>query len=198
MLALAPVQAFELTTKQVKPLIKTPRCLVTSSLGPVGTSAAILGTANTLGFVISTATGWHYHLDLLGAGAFALSAAATRGVGVTQGLSAAAASLWSVKLASFLFYRVLQTKTDARLVDVLSTTSGAAGFWIASFAWGWIVSLPHTIAAGVPGMFRPAFGLVHALGLSLFASGFILETLADVQKWICAPPVPITPSTSLL
>ena len=154
------------------------------SIGPVGKGAVILGAANTLGFAISATTGVHYHLDLIGTGAFAVAAAATRGSGLTQGLSAAAVSIWSVKLASFLFYRVLQTKRDARLEGILSTTSGAFGFWAISFLWGWVVSLPHTVAAGVPLAVRPAFGPLHVAGIALFASGLTVETAADVQKWL--------------
>ena len=88
------------------------------------------------------------------------------------------------KLASFLFYRVLQTKHDARLGDMLSTVSGAATFWVASFLWGWLVSLPHTLAAGVPVAARPAgVPLLAKFGALMFAAGFAVETVADLQKW---------------
>ena len=121
-------------------------------------SAAIFGSANALGFGISAATGSHLHLDLIGTGVFAVAAVATAGADARQRCSAGAVALWAVKLSSFLFYRALQTQHDGRLTEILSTTSGAAGFWFISFAWGWVVSLPHTIAAGVPAAGRPRFG----------------------------------------
>lgn len=150
---------------------------------PVGTSAAIFGAANALGLGISATTGWHYHLDLIGTGVFAVAAFATKGVTRAQGLSAAAVGVWACKLASFLFYRALIMKRDARLDETLSTSSGQIGFWVISFLWGWLVSLPHTLAAGVPVAERPSFGAVHVAGLALFVVGLAIESAADLQKW---------------
>ena len=129
------------------------------------------------------ATGWHYHLDLIGTGVFAVAALALRGATLAQGCSAGAVALWACKLASFLFFRALQTKRDGRLEDTLATTSGQVGFWTISFLWGWVVSLPHTLAAMVPVSERAPFGPVHIAGLVLFAAGFCVESAADWQKW---------------
>lgn len=151
---------------------------------PPATSLAIFGVANAIGFLISAATGWHYHLDLIGTGVFSISAFILRGDTLAQACSAGAIGLWATKLASFLFYRVLQTRYDARLSNTLSTTTGQFGFWFISFLWGWFVSLPHTLAAGVPVSERPEFGVIHMLGLIMFAVGFYIETAADYQKWM--------------
>jgi len=153
---------------------------------PLTSSAAIIGGANAMGFGFSLATGSHYHLDLIGTGIFAVVALALRGPGeLRQRLSAYAVAAWATKLAGFLFFRVFSTKHDARLDDVLSTTSGAFGFWFISFVWGWVVSLPHTVAAGVPVAARPRVGMWGTVAsLSIFGAGFILETLADVQKYM--------------
>lgn len=153
--------------------------------GPLASSAAIFGAANGVGLGISAATGGHYHLDLIGTGVFAVSAAAVAGPSVRQRLSAAAVGLWATKLSAFLFYRALQTHRDARLEGTLSTFSGAAGFWTVSFAWGWFVSLPHTIAAGVPAAgARPRGSAVAAtIGAAMFVAGLATETAADLQKW---------------
>jgi len=150
---------------------------------PLVTSAKIFGVANLLGLGISLATGSHYHLDLLGTGAFTLAAIATAGSEPRQMASAAAIGLWSAKLAAFLVYRVLHTRHDARLDDTLASTSGAVGFWTVSCLWGWLVSLPHTIAAATPGP-RPSFGRASDVaGLLLLGLGLAVESLADWQKW---------------
>jgi steroid 5-alpha reductase family enzyme len=157
--------------------------VVSAGLRPVQKAAAIFGTANAVGFGISATTGSHYHLDAIGTGAFALAAMALRGTELRQQVSAAAISVWATKLAGFLFYRVLQVQHDARLDAMLSTTGGALGFWVVSFAWGWIVSLPHSVAAAVAPAVRPRFGgLLDVVGLAGFAAGFALETAADLQK----------------
>ena len=148
-------------------------------------STAIFGAANGLGFGISAATGSHLHLDLIGTGVFAVAAMSMAGGGdVRQRVSAGAIAIWATKLSSFLFYRALQTRHDGRLTDVLSTNSGAFGFWFISFAWGFVVSLPHAIAAGVPVAGRPTFGrMTDILGLALYAVGLTVESAADYQKW---------------
>ena len=150
---------------------------------PLVTSAKIFGAANLLGLGVSLATGSHYHLDLLGTGAFTLAAIATAGSDPRQMVSAAAVGIWSFKLAAFLVYRVCQTTHDARLDDTLASASGAVGFWTVSCLWGWLVSLPHTIAAATPGA-RPSFGrATDRAGLLLLVLGLAVESLADWQKW---------------
>jgi len=160
-----------------------PSPKIIASAGPLGQSAAIFGAGNALGFGISALTGSHYHLDLIGTGVFAVSALALGVPEPRQRLSAGAVALWATKLAGFLFYRVFFTKHDARLDGVLSTTSGAFGFWAISFLWGWLVSLPHTLAAGVPVASRPRLGWGSVGSLLLFGLGLLIETAADTQKW---------------
>ena len=150
---------------------------------PLATSAKIFGAANLLGLGVSLATGSHYHLDLLGTGAFTVAAIDTKGSDPRQLVSAAAVGIWSAKLAAFLVYRVFQTTHDARLDDTLASATGAVGFWTISCLWGWLVSLPHTIAATTPGP-RPSFGrATDRAGLLLLVLGLAVESLADWQKW---------------
>eukprot|EP00438_Fugacium_kawagutii_P028569 Skav232558 [mRNA] locus=scaffold3309:79915:80802:- [translate_table: standard] len=155
------------------------------STKPLAVSAAVFGAANVLGFGISVATGSHYHLDLIGTGIFSAAAIALRGMPgeIQQNLSAACIGLWAAKLAGFLFYRALLTHTDARLNEVLSTNAGAFAFWFISFAWGWVVFLPHALAAGVSSTLRPPLGWCDVLGIAMFAAGFLVETVSDWQKW---------------
>ena len=196
-LSATTVNAFGLTV-QLKPPLRASKAVhgsdlvahrspapgMVAPLPSIGASAALFGAANALGFGISAIfTNCHYHLDLLGTGCFAVVAWVLRGTTLTQQASAAATGLWATKLTSFLVFRALITKNDARLDQTLSTTSGQIGFWFISFLWGWLVSLPHTLAAGVPTAERPSFGAVHIAGLSLFALGFIIETAADLSKW---------------
>jgi len=172
----AAVVAFSTTTSQLAPKF---------SGAPLATAGLIFGAANAAGFGISVATGWHYHLDLIGTGIFSAAALALVGQpgDLRQNASAACISVWAIKLAAFLFYRVLQTRHDARLDDQLATTKGAFGFWFISFAWGWLVFLPHSLAAGVPAVLRPPFGALDCLGLGCFVTGLAVESLADWQKW---------------
>lgn len=93
-----------------------------------------IGFFNLLGMTISLLfPRKQYHLDLLGTGAFALSAVfallSARDMSAMMDLqrvqiSSAAVIIWSVKLASFLFYRACKVRSDARLDSMLATTSG--------------------------------------------------------------------------
>mmetsp|Transcript_25576 Transcript_25576/g.29213 ORF Transcript_25576/g.29213 Transcript_25576/m.29213 type:complete len:353 (-) Transcript_25576:143-1201(-) len=150
---------------------------------PLSLSTSIFAITNAVGFIISILTGSHKHLDLLGTGAFALasipsliSSTSTRVV-----VSSGAVTIWAIKLASFLFYRALKLKTDARLDDVLSTSSGTAGFWVISLVWGIICSLPHTLGTASSSEGSP---ITLVLGTILYVLGLVTESKADYQKWI--------------
>ena len=72
-----------------------------------------------------------YHLDLLGTGAFGLASVFCVFNGISDlplrvQISSIAVILWSVKLASFLFFRACKVKTDTRLDGLLSTVSGTS------------------------------------------------------------------------
>jgi steroid 5-alpha reductase family enzyme len=175
-------------TKSTQSSLRARSSVTVPSVSPATSSTFKQSTlvfvgANLLGFGVSAATGSHYHLDLIGTGAFAVAAAASKTSGIRHIISAACVGLWSSRLALFLFYRVLQTKHDARLDDTLSTIPGAAGFWIISAAWGIICSLPHTLASKAPFRVRNKFDFCCAAGLAMFAAGFGIESVADYQKW---------------
>jgi len=105
--------------------------LTTFDNGPLWQSASIIGGANLLGLALSVLTTSHYHVDLLGTGAFALSVIPQLLDPSSNGrikLSATFVAVWATKLASFLFYRVIKNKHDARLDGTLSTVSGCSEY----------------------------------------------------------------------
>lgn len=145
-------------------------------------SKVILGI-NALGWAINVFfPKCHYHVDLLGSGAFAVAAATAQPLVPTERSlwSSRAVMLWSTRLATFLCYRVFQNGHDGRLDEQLSTPLYAGQFWFVSALWGIVCSLPHTLGTTSSLQGSPAF--TRAGGL-MFASGLIMETLADYQKW---------------
>lgn len=148
-------------------------------------SVAITAGGNALGFLISLMTGSHLHLDLIGTGIFAVAAlpsflAKAGGLWRIK-LSSGAVIAWATKLAGFLFVRALKVTHDGRLDDTLATTSGTFSFWFVSLIWGVVCALPHTLGStsSSPGLLSTT-----TVGLSMFSVGFIVETLADYQKWL--------------
>ena len=141
---------------------------------------------NLLGMMISLLfPGIQYHLDLLGTGSFAFASYSTLINGVNSPLlrvklSSAAVIIWSVKLAAFLFYRALKVNEDARLAETLSTKSGVVFFWLISFFWGVISSLPHSLGTASSSDGND-IGLYS--GALVYFVGLVLESVADYQKW---------------
>jgi len=148
---------------------------------PLLSTAKTLGSLNAIGFGISLATGSHVHLDLIGTGAFTVAAATTPGRNVRSVLSSCLIGTWATRLASFLFYRATKTGHDGRLEETLGTPSGAFGFWLISFAWGWLTMLPHTLAAAHKK--TPPLGSGAVAACVLYVLGLATEIAADVQKW---------------
>lgn len=152
-------------------------------LAPFLSSSKRLVAINALGAAISVVTGSHVHLDLLGTGAFSIAARANLPkFNSVSTLSMQCISLWSVKLASFLFGRAMILGHDARLDSTLSKLEGIAGFWSLSTLWGVACLLPHSLGSASTRKIK-SLPTISKIGAAMFAVGFIIETLADYQKW---------------
>ncbi|OCB85427.1 hypothetical protein A7U60_g7436 [Sanghuangporus baumii] len=116
--------------------------------------------------------------------------------------------VWAKRLAGFLLFRVLKTGSDSRFDDIRShflkfmgkfknpgeektNTDSSLGFWIGQIIWIWTVSLPLTIlnspAVSDPslGGSNPAFGTSRDIaGIVLWALGWAIESVADLQKFL--------------
>ncbi|KAL7455046.1 hypothetical protein ACHAWC_006620 [Mediolabrus comicus] len=163
-----------------------------SSLSPFLQYNLVILVINFVGMLISLSfPGVQYHLDLLGTGSFALASTyimLTQSLLQAQVFSSWAIIIWSTKLATFLFYRAMKVKEDARLGETLSTKPGVVFFWLLSFLWGVISSLPHSLglAASSSCSFSPIGG--NNIGFLFFGTfvyivGLFMETIADYQKW---------------
>jgi steroid 5-alpha reductase family enzyme len=166
-----------------------------SSLSPFLQYNLVTLVINFVGMLISLSfPGVQYHLDLLGTGSFALASAyimLTQSLLHAQVFSSWAIIIWSTKLATFLFYRAIQVKEDARLGETLSTKPGVVFFWLLSFLWGVISSLPHSLGlASSSSSSSSSFSLNGGnnvgflfFGIFVYIVGLFTETIADYQKW---------------
>lgn len=98
--------------------------------GPMWKYIKVIVIMNLLGWLISLDTHSQLHIDLLGTGAFAAAALPTlfgRGEkGLRVRVSSAAVVIWGIKLAYFLFLRLILQGYDLRLADMMSTMDGAS------------------------------------------------------------------------
>lgn len=151
---------------------------------PFWKAISIYAATDAVGFVISVMTGSHVHLDLIGSGAFGLvslsnllSPAAS--LTLSQKVSSIAVSVWSIKLATFLFYRASRVGHDMRLEETLSTISGTFGFWFITLLWNTSCSMPYLLGL-LSTRSHPFFVKV---GSMVYTIGLLVETVADLQKW---------------
>ena len=155
------------------------------SSNPFWKAVSIYAATDAVGFVISVLTGSHVHLDLIGSGAFGLVSVSNllsssqSALTQSQKVSSIAVSLWSMKLALFLFYRASRVGHDMRLEETLSTVSGTFGFWFVTFVWNVACSMPYLLGL-LSSRSNPLFVNV---GTIVYTIGLLLETVADLQKW---------------
>ncbi len=95
--------------------------------------------------------------------------------------------VWSVRLAGFLFFRILKTGKDERFNEMRGSFAKFLGFWVFQMLWVWIVSLPVTLsnAPNVTRFPQRDFGTGRDIaGVVLYAIGFVFEAGSDVQKYL--------------
>lgn len=95
--------------------------------------------------------------------------------------------LWGARLSGFLLFRILKTGKDDRFDDKRDRFFPFLGFWVFQMLWVWVVSLPVTIINSPAATAYPyiAFGTGRDIaGVILFALGFIIESVGDVEKYI--------------
>ena len=205
-----PIQPKTTTTTETVPVKPVWTQEVSFSNRPLYRFDAIVVGANFVGLLFSMflrGTSRHYHVDLFGSGAFALAAApfllqAQKELDSTTSqrtqtattiaaqqnaqrikLTSVAVLGWSVRLATYLFVRVVEQGGDGRLDAIMQNPLYAAGFWAFSSLWGMICGLPYSM-----GLTSSSVGTankkVFQTGMGIFAAGWLIETVADYQKWI--------------
>ncbi|KAI1876161.1 uncharacterized protein JN550_001657 [Neoarthrinium moseri] len=95
--------------------------------------------------------------------------------------------VWGIRLSGFLLFRILKTGKDDRFDDKRDKFFPFLGFWVFQMIWVWTVSLPVTVlnSPNVQRYPQVPFGTGRDIaGIILFAIGFIMESVSDVQKFI--------------
>jgi steroid 5-alpha reductase family enzyme len=138
---------------------------------------------NTAFFAFAAARKSDVVTDLSYSLSFAIAAVAlavVNGVGDFLRLGAAAmVVLWAVRLASYLFTRILSIKVDHRFDGIRENLPRFARFWALQAFSVAVILLPVTATLANP---APAPSFLHAVGAALFALGLVIEAVADAQK----------------
>jgi steroid 5-alpha reductase family enzyme len=87
---------------------------------------------------------------------------------------------WSIRLALYLFSRILRTKVDHRFDGIRESFPRFARFWILQAMTAWLVSLPVILYLG--GRIPRTVDLPLVLGGVLALIALVFESVADAQK----------------
>jgi len=126
--------------------------------------------------------------DLAGGNTFTLLAASAlllqdkdSTVSFRQKMNCAMVGLWATRLSCFLFWRVLKSGEDRRFRQAKQNNKMFFSFWLMQGAWVFLAGLPVWITNVRNHDSDEIDGYMMA-GWSIFAAGFLIETIADLQK----------------
>ena len=100
----------------------------------------------------------------------------------TQIIIALLIIIWGIRLAVYLFSRILKIGRDSRFDDIRDNFLKFAGFWTLQAVSVWIIMLPSTVA--LSSETNPDVVWLAGLGLFVSCIGLIIETTADYQKYV--------------
>jgi steroid 5-alpha reductase family enzyme len=89
---------------------------------------------------------------------------------------------WGVRLASYLFYRILHIQRDARFDGIREQPLKFLQFWFFQGVAVWVIMLPTILWFARPDAIRSRTGWMTA-GAAVWLIGLVIETVADIQKY---------------
>lgn len=87
--------------------------------------------------------------------------------------------LWSLRLGSFLLYRVIKTGKDARFDGMRESFVRFGKFWLAQAVSVWVIMIPAVFAFGG----NASLDALSLVGLGVWLIGWVCESVADWQKF---------------
>lgn len=93
---------------------------------------------------------------------------------------AAMVMVWSLRLASFLFLRILKSGHDSRFDEIKTQPARFLMAWTLQGLW--VLLTAAAALAIITGGAREPLGIVGYIGIAVWAAGFLIEIVADRQK----------------
>ncbi|MBD3280421.1 DUF1295 domain-containing protein [Candidatus Dojkabacteria bacterium] len=88
---------------------------------------------------------------------------------------------WGIRLAGYLFIRILKIKKDKRFDGIRENFWKFASFWTLQGTSIWLILIPTTVFLSSSS--TENFEILNLVGLKIWAIGLIAETIADWQKF---------------
>lgn len=89
---------------------------------------------------------------------------------------------WGLRLAGYLFIRILKTGRDKRFDGIRENFVKFAKFWTLQALAVWVISLPTLYVLSLEKIFE--FSGLMTAGLMIWGIGLVVETVADGQKFV--------------
>jgi len=91
--------------------------------------------------------------------------------------------IWSLRLGLFLLLRVIKRGGDSRFDKIRNDFWKFLGFWTIQILWIWLVSLPVIFVDANKKGIEKGTNMIDYIGWCLWLIGFIIESMADYQKY---------------
>ncbi len=89
--------------------------------------------------------------------------------------------VWALRLITYLLYRVFKTGRDTRYDEMRNSFTKFGRFWLLQGLSVWLISMPAVYMLSRD--LVPRLSLIPMVGLYIWATGLIIETMADVQLY---------------
>lgn len=87
--------------------------------------------------------------------------------------------IWALRIGGFLLYRVIRSGRDKRFDGIRENFWQFGKFWLGQAVTVWVLMFPATMGL----LSGASFNAIMLVGVGIWCAGFIIETLADVQKY---------------
>jgi steroid 5-alpha reductase family enzyme len=101
-------------------------------------------------------------------------------VNVSTALLLAMIWLWALRLGSYLLLRIFKMGKDDRFDKIRNHKIKFGGFWLLQGLTVWVLMLPSLLFFSHP---PQTLGWLSWVGIIIWAVGFLIETVADWQKY---------------
>ncbi len=90
--------------------------------------------------------------------------------------------IWGVRIVLYLFIRILKMGEDPRFDERRNNFMSLASFWMLQAVAIWVIMLPFTMTFTTSASVGK-WGFFENLGIVMWIIGFLLESIADYQKF---------------
>ncbi|HRI05966.1 MAG TPA: DUF1295 domain-containing protein [Candidatus Dojkabacteria bacterium] len=90
-------------------------------------------------------------------------------------------ALWALRIAGYLFIRILKTKRDKRFDGIRENPVKFMSFWLLQGVTVWVVLLPSIVLIDLD--YSLSFNAISIIGIIFAFVGLIIEGIADMQKF---------------